>query len=680
MALQREQVLARPEQRARLLGWGIRFFLSAGLTAAQLPGGNAPFALGCVAASGAGGEGIAAFLGAALGALLFQAFEEGLPHLAAATLILTTSFALRDTRWFRHPAVPAICAGGLTLTVGMVYVLQALAPLRRLPVCVTTAVLTGVSAWMYGLLLERREPERQVMGMRFLAVTLLSAFAEVGIGAFSAGRTLMVCLLMVTGWQHGVSAAMITGLWAGLLMDLYLDLGTLFFTAAYGLVGMAAGLRVGKNRISVAVAGLGITLALVMGLTDDLAGSMLGETMLACPLLLLIPGRVFGGKRLQREADAAAAVTERLRRRLNRTAAAFRELYDSLGRTAVQSAEENPAVIYDRAAERVCRGCALCELCWKKEYVSTFNALNDATPFLLERGRPLPKDFPAYFTGRCIHLPEFLTEVGGELSAFLLRRQYRRQLEESRRTQRVQYAQMGEMLRAAAAGLGESVPASAQKRPYQIGAVLRPKEGESVCGDSVTSFENGDGQLCLLLSDGSGSGESARRESALTSRLLRQFLEAGIDTEAALKTLNAAMALRSEETGAFSTIDLMTVALSSGDAALYKYGAAPTYVKKGGSVRRITGHALPVGLRESAAEPDITRLTLKEESFVVMISDGVADPLGDEWLQDLLAGWDGSDPQTLASLILQEAVRRGELADDCGVQVLYFPAEEKRTV
>ena len=299
MALQREQALGRPERMTKLLGWGIRFFLSAGLTAAQLPGGHAPFALGCVAASGTGGQGVASFLGAALGALLFQEFEEGLPHLATAVLILTTSFALRDTHWFRRPTAPAACAGGLTLMVGMVYVLQAVAPLRRLPVCITAAILTGVSAWMYAPLLERREPERQIMGLRFLAVTLLSAFAEVGIGAFSVGRALIVCLLMVTGWQHGASAAMITGLWAGLLMDLYLDLGTLFFTAAYGLVGMAAGLRVGKNRISVAVAGLGITLALVMGMTDDLAGSMLGETMLACPLLLLIPGRVFGGKRLQ---------------------------------------------------------------------------------------------------------------------------------------------------------------------------------------------------------------------------------------------------------------------------------------------------------------------------------------------------------------------------------------------
>ena len=679
--MQREQALPRPERMSRWLGWGARCLISLGLSAVRLPGGSAPFALGCTAASGIGGNSTAAFLGAALGAFLFLPFEEGLPQLAAVVLILTATAALRDTRWFRSRIAQAVCAGGLSLAVGMIYVLQAAAPLRRLPGCVTAAILTGVSCWMYAPLLGRREPEQQWMSLRFLAVTMLSALAGVGIGAFSVGRALLVCLLLVTGWQRGISAAMVTGLWAGLLMDLCLDLGTLFFAAAYGLVGMAAGARGGKSRLTVAVAGLGVTMALVMGLTDDLAGSMLGETMAASLLLLAIPSRLFGGKRLQKDTDAASVVTEKLRRQLNRTASAFRDLYDSLSRTAAQTTEENPAVIYDRAAERVCRECSLCELCWKKEYISTFNALNDATPFLLERGRPLAKDFPAYFSSRCIHMPEFLAAVGSELSSFLLRRQYRRQLEETRHTQRVQYARMGELFSAAAAGLGESTAAVAvTERAYQIGAVLRPREGESVCGDSVTSFESHDGQLCLLLSDGSGCGEAARRESALTSRLLRQFLEAGIDTEAALKTLNAAMALRSEESGAFSTIDLMTVALGSGDTAIYKYGAAPTYVKKGGSVRRITGNAFPVGLRESAAEPDITRLTLKEGSFVVMVSDGIADPSEDDWLQNLLAGWDGDDPQVLAGLILQETVRRGEPTDDCGVQVLYFPMSDRRAV
>ena len=146
----------------------------------------------------------------------------------------------------------------------------------------------------------------------------------------------------------------------------------------------------------------------------------------------------------------------RLKSQLTQTASAFRELYDSLGRAASPAPEENPAIVFDRAAEKTCRGCALCDLCWQKDYNSTFNAFNDATPYLLERGRAMPKDFPQHFTGRCIHLPELLGAVNEELTAFLLRRQYRHQLEETRRSARGQYAQMSDLLSATAAGLGEA--------------------------------------------------------------------------------------------------------------------------------------------------------------------------------------------------------------------------------
>ena len=332
-------------------------------------------------------------------------------------------------------------------------------------------------------------------------------------------------------------------------------------------------------------------------------------------------------------------------------------------------------MVFDRAAEKVCRGCALCELCWQKEYTGTFNALNDATPFLLERGRALAKDFPSYFADRCIHLPDFLTAVNGELTAFLLRRQYRRQLEETRRDARGQYAQLSELLTATAAGLGEARAVSGEMPAYRVGAALRPKAGESACGDTVVSFETETGLLCLLLADGMGCGEAARKESTLACRLVRQFLEAGIEPEAALKTLNAAMSLRSAETGSFTTIDLLTCRPDTGEAAFYKFGAAPSYLKKGGNVRRITGGTLPAGLRSTPAAPDVTRVTLAPGSFAVLISDGVADPSRDEWLQDLLAGWEGEDPQVLAGLILKESIQREALADDCGIQVLYLPRE-----
>lgn len=665
---------------AQWLAAGIRFFLTAALTASQTAGGYAPFALGAVSAAGGGVSGGAALAGTAAGALVFMEFSSALPHLAAAVLIVTAAVSFQGLRLLDRPQVRAIAAAMLTLAVHGVYVVQSLDPLSRITPCVAAAALTGVSAWLFGPVLAAERPEPAADGAVFLAAALALGLGGVELFGLSLGRVLLCTLLAWTAYDRGTVAGVSTGLGLGLTADLCAGTGSGIFTAGLGLAGLLAGSRQGCRRGAAAGAFLLACGAALLPARDPFAQPLLLEAVLGMGVFLLLPGRLFGGKRVKRETKPESAAGRELKERLNKAAAALRDLYDSMGRSAPPSSEENPAIVFDRAAEKVCRGCALCGLCWQKEYTGTFNALNDATPYLLERGRALPRDFPAYFSDRCIHLPDLIAAVNGELTAFLLRKQYRRQLEETRRSARGQYAQLSELLSATAAGLGEAAPAFAERGPgCRLGAVLRPKEGENVCGDTVTSFQTERGLWCLLLADGMGSGEPARRESALTCRLLRQFLEAEIQPEAALKTLNAAMALRGAETGSFTTIDLCTFEPATGDAALYKYGAAPSYLKKRGSVRRVTGGSLPAGLKGAPALPDITRVRVEEGGFLVMISDGVADRDRDEWLLDLLAGWDGTDPQALASLILAESVRREKLQDDCGIQVLYrLPREEKR--
>ena len=668
----RELIRGR-QQAARPLAWGIRFFLTAALTASQTPGDYAPFALGCVAACGPGAEGISALLGAGVGAVLFLDFAGALPFLAAAILIFTTAAAFQGLKLLDGPWFHPLAGAGLFLAVSGIYVLQSLSPLRNLAPCLAGTVLVGLSAWYYQPLLQAKQERLEPDSLLFLAGSILLALVDVELAGLSIGRVLLCLLLAYTAYQRGAMAGAAAGLGAGLAADFCSGTGGVLFGAAYGLAGLLAGSRSGGQRIWAALAFWGA--ALLAALPAGLATPLLPEAAAGAVLFLLLPGRVFGGKRVKRAQPVEfPAALEGMRAQLTRLSAALRDLYDSMGRGAPVSTEENPAVVFDRAAEKVCRGCALCELCWQKEYTGTFNALNDATPFLLERGRALAKDFPGYFADRCIHLPDFLTAINGELSAFLLRRQYRRQLEETRRSAKGQYAQLSDLLTATAAGLGEvRATASQAAAACRIGAALRPKEGETVCGDTVVSFRTESGLLCLLLADGMGSGEAARRESALTCRLLEQFLEAGIEPEAAMKTLNSAMALRGADTGSFTTIDLLTCRPDTGELAFYKYGAAPSYLKKGGTVRRITGGSLPAGLRGGTAAPDVTRATLEPGSFAVMISDGVADPGRDEWLQNLLAGWEGEDPQTLAGLILSESIRRENLQDDCGIQVLYLP-------
>ena len=673
-----------PKQAARLIGCGVRFFLSAALSGCLLLG-DAPFALGLLAAAGAGAEGLAALAGAGVGALLFMDFAGGLRFFATAILIFSTVTAFAGTRLSHQKWFFPAAAAGLFFAIRLIYLLQSPRLWDQLFPAIAATLVVGVSAWIYGLLLWPQASMGRQAAVLYLAVSLLVGLTGLLLpGGVSCGRILACALVLFAAYTQGMGLGAAAGVCIGLFMDLAAGSGGLFFAAAYGFLGLSAGLRSQLGRGSAAACGLGALLLLLLPVTAEEGVALLWEMLGGTAIFLALPARLFGGKRIRpaksREDGEQLPLLDRLRDQLNQSAAAFRDLYDSFSRAP--STEENPAVVFDRAAERVCRGCALCDICWQREYTDTFNAMNDATPLLLERGRALAKDFPVHFASRCIHLPDLLTAVNTELSAFLLRRQYRRQVEAARREAKGQYAQMSELLSSTAAHLEAGAkPVSVELGvQYAVGAALRPKEGETVSGDSLTAFETDDGYLYLVLSDGMGTGDAARRESAMTLRLLERFLQAGVEAEAALKTLNNALSLRSADTGSFTTIDLLRLKLSTGEAVIYKYGAAPSYIKRGGRVRRITGSALPAGLHTEPTPPDATAFRLEDDSFVVLISDGVTDADHDEWLQNLLAGWQGEDPQALVGLILAEARRQGCVSDDCGVQILYLPETGVREI
>ena len=117
----------------------------------------------------------------------------------------------------------------------------------------------------------------------------------------------------------------------------------------------------------------------------------------ACLLCLRRPEEFFGwlGGREAPETTADPRAQRVAQQRLEQTANAFRTLYDSLHSAFRPPENDNDiSVVFDRAAGRQCRSCALRDRCWKTDYNTTFNALNDATPAMVERGRAEAADFP----------------------------------------------------------------------------------------------------------------------------------------------------------------------------------------------------------------------------------------------------------------------------------------------
>ena len=217
----------------------------------------------------------------------------------------------------------------------------------------------------------------------------------------------------------------------------------------------------------------------------------------------------------------------------------------------------------------------------------------------------------------------------------------------------------------------------AEPLAVSVGVAAMKKEGEPVSGDRGTYFKTDRGVLCVLLSDGMGSGECAARESIGVVRILERFLRSGVEPGTAMKLLNSMLLLRSGESWGYATVDLMCIDLFTGQTGFYKYGAAPSYIRSGKTVRRVKGSSLAAGLLADDGEaPDVVRMRLRPGSLALIASDGVISREDDGWLRELLMECDGTDTRALAGNVLRRAGERYGYSDD--MTVLTVRVEERR--
>ena len=732
----------------------IHLLLAAVLAGAVIREHCAPFGVAMVGAAGSGLCGLGALVGACFGSLVTLDLSEGLRYASAAILTFSVSFAFYDWRPIRRPWVMPAIAGTVNGFTGFIAVSRSgWTPLDVVDFLLEL-VLTAGATWAFHQALapmaRRREdqlatPARRA-GLLALLCACLVALAPLTLYRdISLGRILAVLAVLTAAWQGGAATGAILGVTLGLSMDLAAGEAPLC-SMAYSLSGLAAGLCRGKKR-----PGAALTYALVHGAAllwtwgQGISLAVLYEGLLASLIFLILPERPLRRAGVWLAPELAGPVDLRAQRlvqqRLERTARAFRSLYDSL-RSALRPPENDNdiATVFDRTASRVCRSCPLRGKCWKQDYTTTFNALNDATPAMVERGRAEPGDFPRHFADRCIHFPLFVSTVNEELTALFYRRQYTARIRENRAAVCRQYAQLSDLLGAAAAelscelspdtigdrrlrqwlaemgleartavyrdgrgllrveaegpGCGELARASRladlsallgvplrveeeagpalsliQQEPLMAvaGVAAQKKSGETVSGDAGTYFKRSDGKLYLLLCDGMGSGPEANRESGLAIRLLEQLLQAGVEARHALTTLASALALRGEETGGFTTVDLLQIDLFTGEGELFKLGAAPTYLKRGERIQRLSGSSLPAGLAQtvqegSPASLDHFPLQLSPGDCVLMVSDGICGTGEDGWLRERLAQFDGTSPKDLARDLITHSPQ--EATDD----------------
>lgn len=217
------------------------------------------------------------------------------------------------------------------------------------------------------------------------------------------------------------------------------------------------------------------------------------------------------------------------------------------------------------------------------------------------------------------------------------------------------------------------------KFDYDVSIITMNKQGSDVSGDFAEWFVSPEGMFFCLVCDGMGSGEVANKDSARVVRLFKTLVLSGFEVQSAVKIINGGM-ISSDRGERCVSFDCVTVDLFTGKTDFIKAGAVASVIKTAKKVTTIRENSIPLGVLDIDSVPTQT-LFLSGDSYIVMMTDGVTDNIGDrkkgeECIGSILELMEISSGREASDSIMMSAVAEGVPKDDMMVCAIKISGKE----
>jgi serine phosphatase RsbU (regulator of sigma subunit) len=178
-------------------------------------------------------------------------------------------------------------------------------------------------------------------------------------------------------------------------------------------------------------------------------------------------------------------------------------------------------------------------------------------------------------------------------------------------------------------------------------------------GDFFEVFEHGDGRVSMVVADVCGNGAAAARVAAGVRPFLHRSLAHGESPGRVLSALNEGL-VREGLGDRFVTAVAVRVDVCTGRAEIACAGHLGPFLRRpSGRVLAVDGAVgVPLGMVEGESYDEIT-IPLEPEDALVLVTDGVTDPLGTE-----------ADPLGAAGLLRRLETIENEAKEICEALVL----------
>lgn len=667
-----------PGARSAALLWqGAAVLGGAALGAGQVYGGAAPFGLALVIGCPPS-YCLAAALGTLAAGLAFQPMLLGV-KLAVAAVAAAAVRRLIDGR----PGAGAL-AGCLTLTAAQVLQIVLAGGLFNPGQTVTvgcTALLAAVFGWAFAHF-PAREPRGVCLWLAVATACLqrcavgplapgLALAAGAGLCA-AIGGTLEQTAVLSIALAAAITASGPTLAYAALAVALGSLAASCLCPGERGRCAgvFAAGCTAGALAAPDAVSVLPLAVSAGVGVVAALAvpGSVLHKIFPPPAPPVQTQGLGGAARKLSAVADTLSDIADTVNAVCQRQLPPKGETFD---------------FVVEQVARTTCQSCTRRSRCWVRGYATAMDGLYHLKPTLESKGRVEVEDLPGQLAG-CIHPADLCTAANHGYRLWRSRRQTRARAVTLRAALTEQYSALAGALAQLAGKLGQAgLPDPRREaRVAQLFAELgldalecsvtadlagRLTANVTICRtrftpDEVAGLTDEMTRICR---------RAAAVDGQMAAKLTAQLLRAGFAAESAARLVNVALGLKGAEQEAGATLDLLTVDLYTGRAGLFKAGAAPSFLVRGGVPRMLDGASLPMGVLDSLVGRSTT-FALDAGDWVVLVSDGALTD-GSDWLmqQLQLCAKLGHTPKQAAETVADAAARRaGAKQDDITVAVL----------
>ncbi|NLC69456.1 MAG: stage II sporulation protein E [Clostridiaceae bacterium] len=389
----------------------------------------------------------------------------------------------------------------------------------------------------FALLFDNSKDTHILSNEEMMSVIITFALSFIGLGeikpaGFNVRNMTSVLAILIFGYRYGVNAGTAVGAITGIISDVHSATG-FFLVGCYAFCGLLAGIfrNLGKTG---SIIGFFIAYILAKLYLNDPAMEgliHLKEVLLAILVFTVLPLKIIiniaeiPGFKTDIHVDRSIfsiRTKDMVVEKLNRFSRVFMEVAKTFREIASAKTGINKQDIlsmFDRVADRVCKGCSLCLHCWDRNFYSTYQVLFRIVEKLDKKGYIDNDDIPAYFLERCERVNDFVQAVNNMYEILKVEMMWRNKLGENRAVISSQMEELSKVI----AGLSAEIDTHIGFKTELENTLAFVLKREGIKVEEVSAFENKYGKYEIGISHKGCKGR--RYCTNIISKVVSQVVE-----------------------------------------------------------------------------------------------------------------------------------------------------------